>query len=377
MDEKIAINGRISVNEKLLYASMNAIDDDILLRSETAGAILADGMANMNSIVKKTQRFPRHSKRRLSAILIAATLAVLLMGAGLAVIQYGDSIQDWFAHYWELVTGQSMSEKQTALIDHLSQDIGLSQTINGVTVTVDSATVGVDNFYLLIRVEGAKLSDRHYYGFKQLDMTVAPDPIEELGGLGSYGFQFHGIDGNGAAILLIDYDYVTKKGFVEDMRPLDISITMEQFCRDPHNDYRKVLAEGTWEFSFTLERNQMPQEISLPDTEVLVVDLTEQEQYTEIPVLFTDIQLTNTGLQFAYDYSDGMLSFSDHVQVILNTGEVIGVSGGTGVPWEDSGLLFCSYKWMVPVDLDEVAAVKIGETVIYLRSSVGGQYESP
>ena len=364
MDEKIAINGRIAINEKLLYASMNAIDDEILLRSETAGGIVADGMDNTDNMAKKIQRISPHSKRRLSAILIAATLAVLLMGAGLAVMQYGDSIQNWFAHYWELVTGQAMSEKQTALIDHLSQEIGLSQTIGDVTVTVDSATVGMDNFYLLVRVEGVALSSRYPYNFDKFSMTVAPDPLEELGGLGSYGCQFHGIDSDGAGILLIDYDYVTKKGLVEDGRPLEITLTLSGFSRNAHTDRRKLLAEGEWEFTFVLERNQLPQEIALPDTEILVIDLTEQEQYTEIPVLFTDIRLTNTGLQFAYDYSEGTRSFSDRVQVILTTDEMIGVSGGTGVPMDDSGILFCSYKWMVPVDLDEVKAVKIGETVI-------------
>ena len=342
------------MNEKILFESMNAINDDILLRSEEI-------------TTKQATIIPRKRPHRLSAILIAATLAALLMGAGVIAVLNGNNIQNWFAHYWELVTGQEMSEKQTALIHHLSQDIGLSQTMDGITVTVDSATVGMDNFYLLIRVEGAKLSERHSYGFRHLDMTVSPDPLDEFGGMGSYGCQFHGIDGNGAAILLIDYDYVTKKGFVEDIRPLDITVTLEDFSKDPHNDYRQILGEGTWTFSFTLDRNQMPQHITLPDTEVMVIDLTEREEYTEVPILFSDMVLTNTGLQFSYDYQKGTLDFAGRIRIYLTTGESIGVSSGTGVPLEDSGLLFCSYKWMVPVDLDEVAAVMVGETVIKVK----------
>ncbi|MBR6526542.1 MAG: hypothetical protein IKT45_01195 [Lachnospiraceae bacterium] len=339
------------MNEKILFESMNAIDDEILLRSEIA-------------IIKQPSYIPRKRHLRLSAILIAATLAALLMGAGLVAILKGDNIQNWFAHYWEVITGQEMSAKQTALIDHLSQEIGLSQTIDGVIVTVDSATVGMDCFYLLIRVEGLKLSNRQFYGFRQMDMRVSPDPIEELGGIGSYGLRFHGIDGDGSAILLIDYDYVTKKGVVEDTRPLDITITLDDFCKDPLNDYRDVLIKGTWEFSFTLKRNEIPQQISLSDAYINLIDLDKKEQYTEVPILFTDILLTNTGLQFIYDYENGRFAFDHHVDIILTNGETIGVSGGSGVPLKENGLLFCSYKWVIPVDLEEVAAVRIGETVI-------------
>lgn len=344
------------MNEMMLFTSMNAIDDDILLRSE-------EGIVNRSTDVHKKR------SRRISAVLIAAALAALMMGAGLAAILYGNNIQSWFSHYWEQITGQEMSDKQTTLIDHLSQEIGLSHTVDGVTVTVDSAAVGMDNFYLLIRVEGVKLSNRHSYGFRHFDMTVSPDPLEALGGMGSYGLQFHGLDGDGAAILLIDYDYVTKKGYVEDSRPLDITLSLDDFSKDPHNDYRKILGEGRWEFSFTLERNQMPQQIDLPDQEVLVIDLQEREQYTQVSVPFTNIVLTNTGIQFAYDFQNGSLDFDGRVRIHLNNGQSIGVSGGTGVPLEDSGLLYCSYKWMIPVDLDEVAKVSLGKTVIIVNQN--------
>lgn len=338
------------MNEKILFESMNAIDDEILLRSESSS--------------KQHTAVPK--RLRLSAILIAAALGVLLMGAGVAAILHGDTIQNWFAHYWERMTGSSMSEGQSALIDHLSQDIGLSQTIDGVTVTIDSATVGVDSFYLLVRVEGTKLSNRNNYGFAQVNMEVSPNPLEDVGGMGSYGFQFHGLDGNGAAIFLLDHDYVTKMGFIEDMRPLEIHLTLSDFSKDPHMNYRKILTEGTWDFNFTLERNEMPQEISLPDSEVMLIDLNEKEQYTEVPALFTNIVLTNTGLRFEFDYQEGRFSFDGRIRVYLKSGGYIMTSGGTGVPLKESGLLHCSYKWAVPVDLDEVSAVMIGETVVEL-----------
>ena len=75
--------------------------------------------------------------RRLPIALIAAILALLLMGAGVVVAIYGNSIQSWFSYYWEEITGQPMSEEQVAVINQLSQKIDVSETIDYVTVTVN------------------------------------------------------------------------------------------------------------------------------------------------------------------------------------------------------------------------------------------------
>ena len=94
------------MNRKDLYNAVNEVDDDILERSERA---------TISNVVPIRRRWP--------VALIAAILCLFLMGAGVVAVIYGDSIQNWFGHYFELVTGQDMSEGQTALIDHLSQDI--------------------------------------------------------------------------------------------------------------------------------------------------------------------------------------------------------------------------------------------------------------
>ena len=107
------------MNRNDLYTAFNAVDNDILERSETSGFKIIP------------------IRRRLPVALIAAILALVLMGAGVVAIVYGDSIQSWFGHYWEQVTGQPMSDQHTALIDHLSQEIDLAQTVGDVTVTVD------------------------------------------------------------------------------------------------------------------------------------------------------------------------------------------------------------------------------------------------
>lgn len=271
------------MNRKDLYKGFNEVDDDILERSERA---------TVSNVVPIRRRWP--------VALIAAILCLFLMGAGVVAIIYGDSIQNWFGHYWELVTGQPMSDNQTALIDHLSQDINLSDTVGDVTVTVDSATVGDDSFYILLRVEGVELSKKHSYGFEATHMEVTPDPLRDTGGIAGYGVQFHGLDGDGAALLLIDFDYTLDSGYTEDMRPLSINLSLTNFAQNALADRKKLLTEGEWSFSFEVERNK-PEVVMLKDAEVMAIDLTQRDEYTEVPVLLTNIELTNTGVRFLYD----------------------------------------------------------------------------
>ncbi len=335
-----------------LYNAICAVDDDILERSEVTSYDHKKHEAAMFRI----------PKRRLPAALIAAILALLLMGAGVATIIYGDSIQNWFSHYWEAVTGQRMTESQTTVIDHLSQKIGISQTVDEVTVTVDSATVGDDNFFLLLRVDGLKFSDRYSYGFSSIDMDVKPDPLEGIGGIGGYGFQYHGLDGDGAVLLLIEYAYASRIGYKQNLSPIDITLTLENLAKNPHIDKEKTLVEGQWSFHFSLDRSNLPETIYLPDTEVMVMDLDKQEL---APVTIKNIELTSTGLRFQYDRGEERLDVKQ-ISVMLNNGASIEGGGGAGTPSENGATWNFSHYWPVPVNLDEVSAIRIGETEIII-----------
>ena len=332
------------MNRKDLFNAVNEIDDDVLERSERA---------TISNVVPIRRRWP--------VALIAAILCLFLMGAGVVAVIYGDSIQNWFGHYFELVTGQNMSEGQTALIDHLSQDISQSKTIGETTVTVDSVTVGDDSFYLLLRVEGVELSNRYSYSFDGVTLEVFPDPLEEVDGIGSHGIQYQGMDGDGAALLLMDYSYATQEGFELDTTPLEVHLILENFMRSPQSDNRKMITEGVWEFNFTIDRSQPPATIALPDTEVMAMNLELRE---ETPIILKNIELTNTGIRFQYDYQEGTYSMEAHLEVVLKNGATIGYSGGSGTPLGDGTTLNCSYQWMIPVNLDEVQAIRIGSVEI-------------
>ena len=82
------------------------------------------------------------SRKKITALILAAALALFLVSCGVVAVIYGDSIQSWFGFYWHRITGQDMEVEQTAIIDHLSQDIGISSTRGEVTVSMEAARLG-------------------------------------------------------------------------------------------------------------------------------------------------------------------------------------------------------------------------------------------
>ena len=302
-------------------------------------------------------------KRRVSVAVIAAILALFLMGAGVVAVIYGDSIPNWFSHYWEVITGQTMSEQHTTIVDHLSQDIGVSQTVDDVKITVDSATIGDDNFYLLLRIEGKEFYNKHGYGFEDYSIEVSPDPLEGVGGLGSYGFQYHGLDGDGTVLFLMEYNYTSRNDYAEDTRPIEVTLNLKNLVQNTDVDEYVVFTEGVWNFSFSLDRSHFPDAIKLPDATVKVLDLDKQK---ESEATFTNIEITSTGIRFQYDYQYGSLSLAANTRIcaVLENGVTIECGSGSGVPLEDNTTLNCSYQWYVPINLDEVTAIQIGSTQI-------------
>lgn len=294
---------------------------------------------------------PGRYVRRLSGALAAAIIMAALLGCGVVATIYGDSIQNWFSHYWEAITGQPMSESQTALIDHLTQEIGLSQTVDGITVTVDSATMGEDSFYLLVRAEGAKFSRRYGYSFDMVDIELTSEPTRNLA---SYGFEYHGLDGDGAVLLMFEVNCGPGTS------PLGVELKMHNFRRGPFSS-DKLLAHGPWEFSFTLDRSQPIESIELPDTTVY---MREWDGLGDVSILLTDIRVSSTGMYFQYDAEQARFHTEFFPELILKNGAAVHAGSGHGTPLGMAGLWQHSWTWAFPVDLAEADYIRIGRTEI-------------
>lgn len=296
------------------------------------------------------QRRKRHYVRRLSGALATAILAAALLGCGVVATVYGDSIQSWFSHYWEAITGQPMSESQTALIDHLTQEIGLSQTVDGITVTVDSATVGESSFYLLLRVEGDKFSRRYSYSFDRFNIELTSEPYP------GYGYEYHGLDGDGAVLLMLEVNCGPGAA------PLGVKLEPSDFREGPFSN-DKLLASGPWEFTFTLDRGQPIKSINLPDTTIYI---PEGDDLEDVSVLLTDIRVSSTGLYFQYDAEQARFQTEFFPELILKNGAAVHIGSGHGTFMKDGKTMQHNWTWAFPVDMDEADYVLMGNTKVYL-----------
>lgn len=132
-----------------------------------------------------------------------------------------------------------------------------------------------------------------------------------------WGMDYLGVDGDGSALLLLNYEYLTDSGFMQDTRPLQVWLRLENLARDAHTDKEKVLLEGEWYYSFVIDRSQPIDVITLPDTEVMALEAGNNE---EVPVMITNIELTNTGLRFQYNYKEDTLSIVEQkISVVLKS----------------------------------------------------------
>ena len=268
---------------------------------------------------------------------VAASLALLLMGAG---ILFGGSVQGWMAHRWAVENTRPMSEGQATLVDSMSQEIGLSQTIGGITVDVDSALFGDRGFRILVRVRGLQFDQAQGVCFDRWTMELQPDPTEGMGQ--SRGWEFAGFDGDGSWLLFFccDWDAAVRP---EEPFTVRLSMTDLVFTGGPIGEVTEIVQEGTWEFEFPLEVTGVLDPIRLPDCTVK----TEKGQTLELK----NLVLYSTGISYE---KTGEGDFK--VTVILADGSSIAATQGMGD----------SRWWDVPVDPAQVTALRLGETTIQI-----------
>lgn len=287
----------------------------------------------------------RRTVRRWKVGLAAASLALLLMGAG---VIFGGSVQDWMDHRWSMENTRPMSEGQAALVESMSQEIGLSKTIGDITVDVDSALFGDRGFRILVRVRGRQFDHEHGAEFDRWTMELQPDPTA---GMGQHrGWEFAGFDGDGSWLLFFCCDWDEA---VRPDAPFTVRLSMSDlvFTGGPIGETVEVVQEGTWEFTFPLEVTGVPESISLPDCTVMGHD---PETGEKAELRLHNLMLCSTGISYE---KSGTGDFG--VTVILTDGSSITATMGMGdTRW-----------WDVPVDPAQVREIRIGETTIQVPNS--------
>lgn len=86
-----------------------------------------------------------------------------------------------------------------------------------------------------------------------------------------------------------------------------------------------------------------------------------------IDLLLTDIVLTNTGIRFTHLSENGnidILTELHWISPLLSNGNRIEDGTGSGVPIEGTNMLSYSWHWSIPLDLEDIVSVRIGNTEI-------------
>ena len=328
-----------------------------------ASSKLREEVRNLTKLEQKTPR-----RRRLPrAWLIAAALLLVLAGTAAAMVAAPGTLRGWFAREWEEATGNTMDESQLALIDQLTRPVGVSDTQNGVTVTVDSVTVGNSSLWLLLKISGEYASEENIgYNFDRMDLAIEPDPdqLDTPGGAG-ISYPYSGVTEDGRLTLLIHYhiDLAGQASLLDEPRQVTLSMVNLVQKDMTKLDGDTMLTEGSWTVTFPLEPGESGETLTLEEIQVPARnwDTGETKEIT-----LRKVSLCATELSFVQAAEDQSWN-PENCVLVLKDGTEVNWSGGSSRFWDEAQTQWGStWYWQVPVDLSAVAALRFGETEIPL-----------
>ena len=322
--------------------------------------------------MKQSRRRPR-----LAVLALAAVLIVVL--AATAMAAFGGTLGDWFAREWANRTGGEISEDQALVIDSLTEKVGESRTVGDVTVTVDSITVGGDVLWALVDVEGLDFAADQQYTFGKMAVDILPDPSEGNGAVMAYSVGSIGLTESGAVRMLLEYSGTFSTANQLNAGGYTLSLRLEDLARvvpGGGSADDEVIAQGQWDFSIPLTVESMSTVITIDsavvkgrvsDDAVGSAGETEGDGALEGTIIDTsladftlkDIQITSTGVSFVADEATDLLQ----VTAIFADGTEVEAAGGGGSRMED-GAWYSNSQWPVPLNVEDIAALRIGETEI-------------
>ena len=213
---------------------------------------LREEVAQMTKLERRNpkKRFPK-------GILIAAAILAVLAGSAIATVGMPGTLQGWFAQQWTEQNDTEMSAEQLAFIDHLTEQVGVQDTQNDVTVTLDSVTAGDSSIWLLLKISGSYEEDEeHRYDFGMVDLTLDPDPnlIHDTPGGSGLQTLYSGTASDGVFTVLLQYtiDLAGKSTLLDE--PRSATLVLEDLNRkEIGGDWEGTpAAEGTWTLAFSL-----------------------------------------------------------------------------------------------------------------------------
>lgn len=319
---------------------------------------------------------------------LAAVLAVLLLAACAAAPGAASALADYFSGLWRDQNETALTQEQLDFIGAITQTVGVSDTVDGVTITLEAVTAGESAMWMLLSVDGldvpaeelVKEDLRFATGGLYLDPT--PDGY-------SYGVALQGplelrAAGDGRLIMLLRavYDDGTS-GVTFLTEPLALVSLQDIRTYDSDGRQKSLVAEGIWRLEFCLELPaEEPKSIVLHDVALPAMYLNLQEVIDNIDVevkqkpcevLAKELRLTSTEMHI-YWTGGGFTFPAGEISLILDGGTEVGNSGY----WWDERFGFKTgpkdevqnhyiVPWDLPVDLSRAAALRVGGQTIPLK----------
>lgn len=307
----------------------------------------------------KQKRTAERKHFPLKVLVIAAVLILALTGTTLAAVGVPGTIQGWFTRQWAELSEKGMSEEQLALIDRLTQQVGVSDTCNGVTVTLDSVTSGDSSVWLLLKISGdiPLYEGDHQYYFDDADLTFSPelDSQDTPGGY-SIDFPFSGVAEDGVLTMLVRQE-IQLSGEDSLLNGCEMELRLGDLMYGDSADL-----EGEWVLPFTVEPVEGTALLSLDSTQIPARDLdTKEKMLLEI----REVRVSSTDIRFIQTAEDQRW-YPEEISLVLKDGTKIETDGG-GSRWTEAGEWASVWYWQLPVDLSQAEDLRCGDTIIPLQ----------
>lgn len=288
-------------------------------------------------------------------LLIAAVIAALLLlvGCGYVVLSETQWLQSFFSHQ----KGQPLSQGQSAYIEENTQVIGQSVTVNGYSVTVESAIAEERVACIRLRLEGSGITDIYSGSFQPRPLADGSgyEPLffekghtsaeESPYGLGRWIFS---PDRNGISILIqLDQSADPNAPSFEAGVPYVLHLT--DLYVNGFGQSERILTEGVWDFEIVFDH------LSTDSAELINSPITVTHENISLRVTSLSLRTMGIDVRFdpgAYDYL-GRNCFEDS-WVVLKDGTRVSAYPQFYNPSGSAGLsLDC------PIDLAEVDYVEL------------------
>ena len=321
-------------------------------------------------VTRMTMMERKPARRRLpKKVLLAAAVLVVLAGTAVAAVSAPGTLKGWFVQEWQETTGTAMDEAQLALIDELTRPVGVSDTRNGTTVTVDSVTVGDSTIWMLLKISGEYTENTDLrYDFDGMDLTIDPYP-DEVGTPGGYGVSVRdwGVTEDGMLGLLIVFTIHLggQTSLLDSHR--QVTLVLNDLVSNNikwKGDKYKTVAEGAWTLTFPLE----PGEMEKRTLEEIRVPGTNRDTGEVVTMTLRDVQITSTDITYTLDATPQAPEVMLTCSLVMDNGAEVGYSNGATRFLDEERTQWSSvWYWRMPVDLSRVTALRFGDVEIPLN----------